>query len=70
MIVLKPTGSVKIKNLVCRLTVGKPVPANVLKYWKETKQYESLKKAGIIGEPIKEEKQESKNKESSKSDFV
>ncbi|MCK5613747.1 hypothetical protein KAR91_68415 [Candidatus Pacearchaeota archaeon] len=63
MIVKKPIGAVKINNLVNRLTVGKLVPANVLKYWKETNQYEALKKAGIIGEP---EKQENKKQESSK----
>ena len=50
MIVNKPIGSVKIGNLVSRLTVGKPVPKNVLDYWKETKQFEDLKKSGVIGE--------------------
>lgn len=66
MIVLKLTGAIKIGNLINRLTVGKPVPANVLEYWKKTKQYEALKKAGIIGDPEKEEKVESKKPESSK----
>ncbi len=50
MIVKNPIGSVKIGNLVSRLTVGKKVPQNVLDYWKKTNQLEDLKKAGIISD--------------------
>ncbi len=50
MIVNKPIGSVKIGNLVSRLTVGKKVPQNVLDYWKKTNQLEDLKKAGVISD--------------------
>lgn len=66
MIVKKPTGAIKIGNLINRLTVGKPVPANVLEYWKKTKQYDSLLKAGIIGKPEEQEKVDPKKPESSK----
>ncbi len=50
MIVKKPIGTVKIGNLVSRLTVGKKVPQNVLDYWKKTNQIEDLKKAGVISD--------------------
>lgn len=66
MIVKKPIGAIKIGNLSNRLTVGKPVPANVLEYWKKTKQYEALFKNGTIGEPEKQEKSESKKAENVK----
>lgn len=62
MIVMKPIGAVKIGNLVSRLTVGKPVPKNVLDYWKKTKQIEELKKAGIISDAGSGNESETKSK--------
>lgn len=50
MIVNKPIGAVKIGNQISRLTIGKPVPAVVLEYWKSTGQIEELKKSGVISE--------------------
>ena len=50
MIVKKPIGAIKIDGIVSRLTVGLPVPGNVLDFWKKTDQFKALKKAGIIGE--------------------
>lgn len=50
MIVNKPIGSVKINGIISRLSVGQPVPQNILDYWKKTKQLAGLKKAGIISD--------------------
>lgn len=55
MIVNKPI-SVKIGNLTSRLTVGKPVPQDVLNFWIKTKQLDDLKKAGAIGDENKDSK--------------
>lgn len=49
MIVNKPIGAIKINGIISRLSVGKPVPENVLEYWEKTDQLKDLKKAGIIG---------------------
>lgn len=57
MIVNKPI-SVKIGNMVSRLTVGKQVPAEVLEFWEKTGQLDDLKKAQAILEE-KEQKTES-----------
>jgi len=54
MIVKNPIGPVKIENMAYRLTVGKPVPAEVLEFWKKDKQLEQLIKSGAISESKKE----------------
>jgi len=51
MIVLRPIGPPKINGTISRLTIGRPVPPEVLAHWKETKQLESLVKGGFIGQP-------------------
>ena len=70
MIVKKPIGAVKIGNMVERLTVGRPVPDRVLSYWKSSKQYDALIKAGAIGEAEKKEPVEKSTQESKKKDGV
>lgn len=73
MIVKQPIGSVKVGNLVSRLTVGKPVPKVVLDFWKKTGQLEELKKAGAISESARSEEQKKEKpvekKESEKLDM-
>ena len=56
MIVKKSIGAVKINNISNKLTVGKPVPENVLRYWKETKQLKTLLENGTIEDENKKEK--------------
>jgi hypothetical protein len=58
MIVNKPIGSIKVGNSICRLTIGKEVPAVVLEYWKSTGQIEDLKKSGAISESAISQKEE------------
>lgn len=48
MIVNKPIGAIKINGIISRLSVGKPVPENILDYWKKNNQLEDLKAAEII----------------------
>jgi hypothetical protein len=61
MIVNKPIGAIKINGLANRLTVGQPVPENVLKYWKETKQLKRLLELEIVKEEKKVEKKKEVN---------
>ena len=66
MIVKKIIGAVKINGIVSRLTVGKPVPGNVLDFWKKTGQLDPLIKAGIIedgsaGKDLKKDNKDDKN---------
>lgn len=66
MIVKKPIGSVKIGNTISRLTVGKPVPQNVLDYWKETEQIDALMKSGAISESDSKSEEKEEKKKSGK----
>ena len=48
MFVKKPIGPIKLGGTMSRLTVGQPVPKNILAHWKKTKQYDALLKAEIL----------------------
>ena len=70
MIVKKPIGAVKIGNTISRLTVGNPVPENVLNFWKDSGQINDLIKVGAISdENIKAEKKD-KGKSKKQSDEI
>ena len=48
MIVRHNIGPVKIGGTISRLSVGRPVPEEVLKHWRESGQLDALVKAGAI----------------------
>ena len=66
MIVAKPIGSVKIGRQSHRLTVGRPVPIIVLEFWKSTKQFDPLVKAGAIVEKSDFEKAKAEKEKANK----
>ena len=63
MIVEKLIGPVKIGNTAFRLTIGKPVPPEVLEFWESSNQLKKLIDLGAIKKE-KEEKETNKKKES------
>ena len=65
MIVEKPIGPIKIEGIITRLSIGKPVPEFILKYWEKTKQLDKLIKNEVIideEERIKQLDESTKNK--------
>lgn len=61
MIVKKPIGPIKIEGTITRLSIGKPVPESILKYWKKTKQLDELIKNKVIIDKEEKIKPETKN---------
>lgn len=60
MIVNKPIGAVRIGNTISRLTVGKPVPKNIIEFWKSNGTYQKMIDNGSISDSGKTEKFEKK----------
>lgn len=46
---IKPLRA-KIGKLTYRIRAGKVIPENVVNFWKETKEFDLLKKSGIISD--------------------
>jgi len=62
MIVKKPIGPVKIAGTLRRLTVGQPVPDDILKYWQEGKVLEGLIKCGAVENSSRVNKKQNEEK--------